>query len=485
MKYIVIAVLLASLASISAHAQEFGGGVNVEGSWWLGEGLKQGDYFSYRICHVEYLECTTIQADLWIQGEKQVGSESKWLAKAVIYDGGKIFKGEIEFSQVVAEPSGSSPDYMAPYSSALKSSISWLSAFATSNPEGSDKGPKEFNRPSWGKIANIGGEQVKPMEIESITVPAGSFDTIIVGWKTGGAQSKIWVVDDFPFPIKALTWTHVNQGIPPREYEFTLLDYRQDVQADPFADIQSTAIAKEILGCPDNDQLPFASLKKTTENGLYGLEVFYKPEEPIQGCEMQWRINFKRIYDETEFLNRMQYDIVVVDDDRNLIRNLASEFDKLFLYSPSGQSDRTMTVKEPVGENTFMIVVYGSAPNFQVPEPGEFDTFLIPITIVANDATPPPPDDSDTSIPSWIKTNAKLWADGLIDDSTFVSGIQYMIAQRIIVIPDTVQQDVSAGDGIPSWIKTNAKLWADGLIDDSTFVSGIQHLVTTGIIQVS
>lgn len=459
----------------------------MDGSWWLGEGLKQGDFFSYRICHINYLECTSFIADFWIQGEKQVGTESKWLAKTVIYDGGMVLKGEVEFSQVVAEPSGSSPVHMAPYSSALKSSISWLSAFATSYDGGTDKGPKAFDRPSWGKIANIGGEQVKPLEATAETVRAGTFDTVVIGWKTGGIESRIWVVDEFPFPIKALAWTHVSEGIPPKEYEFELLTYEEGILDDPFTDVVDTFDSRDTSGCPDNDQLPFASVKKTSTNGMYGLDIKYKPEEPIQGCDMVWRLNFKSIYDETEFLNRIQYDIFVVDDMISIppIRSLSSEFGVQYLYSPSGQSDRIMEVREPVGLNNFLIMIYGSAPDGVVPPAGSLDRLLIPINIRANDASMPPPDETPASqVPKWVKTNAGLWVDDLIDDSTFVSGIQFLIQQRIIIVDDTSGQGTGQGDGIPSWIKTNAGLWADGLIDDSTFLSGIQYLVNNGIIRV-
>ena len=37
---------------------------------------------------------------------------------------------------------------------------------------------------------------------------------------------------------------------------------------------------------------------------------------------------------------------------------------------------------------------------------------------------------------------------------------------------------------IPDWIKNNAGWWADDLIEDADFVSGIQYLITTGIIRV-
>ena len=37
---------------------------------------------------------------------------------------------------------------------------------------------------------------------------------------------------------------------------------------------------------------------------------------------------------------------------------------------------------------------------------------------------------------------------------------------------------------IPSWIKNNARWWADGDIPDSAFVSGLQWLIRNGIMQI-
>jgi len=86
-------------------------------------------------------------------------------------------------------------------------------------------------------------------------------------------------------------------------------------------------------------------------------------------------------------------------------------------------------------------------------------------------------------IPAWIKNNAGWWADDLIGDSDFVSGIQYMITEDIMTIP-TTQSGTSTSEEIPAWVKNNAGWWADDLIGDSDFVSGIQYLITEGIINV-
>ena len=86
-------------------------------------------------------------------------------------------------------------------------------------------------------------------------------------------------------------------------------------------------------------------------------------------------------------------------------------------------------------------------------------------------------------VPSWIKNNAGWWADGSIDDDSFVQGIQFLIKEKIIDVDSSVSSQKD--DQIPSWIKNNAGWWADGQISESDFLSGIKHLVKTGIISIS
>jgi hypothetical protein len=98
--------------------------------------------------------------------------------------------------------------------------------------------------------------------------------------------------------------------------------------------------------------------------------------------------------------------------------------------------------------------------------------------ITPPDVTPP------TAIPEWIKNNAGWWANGDIDDNSFVQGIQYLIKEEIMKIPPTTQGPGSGGNEIPEWIKNNAGWWADGAIGDSDFVQGIQFLIKEGIMSI-
>ena len=42
-----------------------------------------------------------------------------------------------------------------------------------------------------------------------------------------------------------------------------------------------------------------------------------------------------------------------------------------------------------------------------------------------------------------------------------------------------------AATSIPGWIKNNAGWWADGQIDDGSFVTGLQWLISNGIMKIS
>lgn len=86
-------------------------------------------------------------------------------------------------------------------------------------------------------------------------------------------------------------------------------------------------------------------------------------------------------------------------------------------------------------------------------------------------------------VPNWIKNNAKWWSESSVSDNDFIQGMQYLIKEKIIQVPET-QAGTSSSQQIPSWIKNNAKWWADGQISDDDFISGIQYLISNGIMKV-
>ena len=92
---------------------------------------------------------------------------------------------------------------------------------------------------------------------------------------------------------------------------------------------------------------------------------------------------------------------------------------------------------------------------------------------------------NETKIPNWIKNNAKWWADGQIGDQAFVLGIQYLIEQKIVQIPNLQTNSSQNFGGMPIWVKNIAGFWAEDTISDEEFIKSIQYLVGNGIIVVS
>src|SRR5207245_1558303 len=108
---------------------------------------------------------------------------------------------------------------------------------------------------------------------------------------------------------------------------------------------------------------------------------------------------------------------------------------------------------------------------------------LVETNIINSDSSDRAISNSGISIPNWVKSNAKWWAEGSMGDSEFVRGIQYLISNGIMQVPKDSSLSRPSKQ-IQSWIKSNAGWWAEGKISDNDFVAGIQYLISVGIIRV-
>jgi hypothetical protein len=91
--------------------------------------------------------------------------------------------------------------------------------------------------------------------------------------------------------------------------------------------------------------------------------------------------------------------------------------------------------------------------------------------------------DKELTVPRWIKHVAGYWYDENIPAKTFLSSIQWLVSNEIIIVtPTSTESDSSVT--IPDWVKNTAGWWANDQIDDQTFVNAIQYLVDIGLIPV-
>ena len=88
-----------------------------------------------------------------------------------------------------------------------------------------------------------------------------------------------------------------------------------------------------------------------------------------------------------------------------------------------------------------------------------------------------------TNIPEWIKNNAAWWADGQIDDSTFVQGIQYMIKNEIISLDDDLQKSPKIYTDLVTeyfdvWVYKNDIYLEDGIPVAKEYHFGLKEELT-------
>jgi len=89
----------------------------------------------------------------------------------------------------------------------------------------------------------------------------------------------------------------------------------------------------------------------------------------------------------------------------------------------------------------------------------------------------------EIKIPDWIRDVAGFWCNDKIDDAEFVGAIQFLIENKIIVVPVSDTGQSTSGE-VPSWIKTNACWWSSDQISDDEFATGLEYLIKIGVIVV-
>ena len=92
----------------------------------------------------------------------------------------------------------------------------------------------------------------------------------------------------------------------------------------------------------------------------------------------------------------------------------------------------------------------------------------------------------EKKIPGWIKNVAGWWGNDEISEKEFLTALEYMINHNIIslvTIPCSTL-GTSSNESVPDWVKHNAGWWSENLIEDTDFISGIEYLMKKQIIAI-
>ena len=322
-------------------------------TWYPGEGLKQGDYFRYSVCWIDFHNCAPLEIDFWVKNQTSDGSG--WNLEFLAIDGTIVQKGTVTIGMTTPDPTYPDPN-VADYANVYKNTISWLDAFATKDS------PKDFSYPAWGRSASVGGQSVGPTGQADVTVHAGSYKAWIIGWHKG-VDNMIWVVPNLPFPVRAQVYTDVTNGVPPPDYTLELLQTGNSSTEPKFLQVNSTGLNGTNPDCPvpdmQNDAVHDA---KTTDSGSVTVDYRYSPSFPHQGCPIEWRISFEKNFDITQKYSAVHYDIFTVDQNGVKLGSVAQDRGWSDLFAPVGDDDRTIPMKQPPPVTHVVIAVLGTGP---------------------------------------------------------------------------------------------------------------------------
>jgi hypothetical protein len=256
----------------------------------------------------------------------------------------------------------------------------------------------------------------------------------------------------------------INEALGSSNYD----NKKMDLKLVPLAEVSKNSTEFYLVDITNYKQVP--TTVNISWDGSYGA-----------GDEVPFEITF---FDENRDLIRdIRYAIILKDENNQEITRFSGD-DPLTLGIVATEGLDIQKLRIPSqGQFQIDILVYGTGLDYN-PKYAGIGTGIIELGPSLPKTIPPIQVQTPTVIPAWIKNSAGWWADGTIDDETFVQGIQFLIKEDILKIPSTTQGSSSDSNEIPAWIKNSAGWWADGTVDDDSFVGGIQYLIKEGIMRV-
>ncbi|HEY3094611.1 MAG TPA: hypothetical protein VGJ42_02510 [Nitrososphaera sp.] len=286
--------IIAALLSFSSHAYA------ADDNWYVGEGAKQDMYVTYNIQDLDTNNGRAFDMTIYFQKQDDSGD---WTAPVTVVDQGNVFNGTLKLGGLDLSVLGSGSDIpkeLMPYINAYKDSLQWLSAYVP-------KPGQSLTSASWGKIASIGGPEIKPSGTEKVTVKGGTFDTTKIIYHKA-VDNTIWVANEFPFPVKAQTYADVTTGNPPIQYAFELTATGNGKPPAPASMIE----------------IPKPPLEQRTERGTYFVDLDWSPADIQPGKEISFTISF---FDNNHNpVQDVSYDFKVTDSHGNVLKDLKNKF---------------------------------------------------------------------------------------------------------------------------------------------------------------
>ena len=271
-----------------------------DNNWYVGEGVTKDMYVKYKISHFDTNDGWEFTMVIYFKEQDDKGN---WVAPVYVEDQGKVLNGTFILSQLDLTALGTSqiPPEMGEYRSAYAKSLQWLAAFTA-------KPGQSLNAGSWGKIASIGGPEIKLAGQQQLNIPAfpEPVDTTRIEYYKG-VSSNMYILNEFPYPVMAKTYVDVTTGSPPIQFQYILTETGKGEPVAPQSSIMEVT----------------PPLLQRTDRGDYFVQLDWNPNPITAGEETTFTID---ILDKDQFpLTQVSYDLTVTDANNTTIIDLQNQ----------------------------------------------------------------------------------------------------------------------------------------------------------------
>ena len=320
--------------------------------WYPGEGVRQDMYVKYEIQDYDTNNRQPYTLTLYFQQQDQDGN---WIVPATVEANGRVLQGTLKLSESMSPLAGGEvPQEMNDFIGGYQNSLLWLDAASSIFQ------PLSLTAASWGKIAAIGGSEVKPAGNEQVSFPgaqslcgAPSCDATRITWHKG-VDSNVWVVNEFPFPVKAETYADVTTPPAPIQYAFELLDTGSGQPAAPTGTGQAS-------GPP---------LERTTNDGSH-LILTWDPVDIQPNSTVNFGLELRDPNNAP--LQNVAYDFIVKDANGQIIQEFNDQL------AQSGTASHQVTFNS-TGPKTVTVTInsVGSRAAAQIIQTTDFGIVVVP-----------------------------------------------------------------------------------------------------------
>lgn len=333
---------LASVSNTEASAQG-------DDRWYVGEGVEQDTFVTYRIQDIGTNNRVPFLITIYFQEQDEDGV---WIAPTFVVTQGKVLEGTLRLAETSLVPLAGGdlvPSEMRPYVSGYQNTLTFLEAYAPKTA------PKSLSQISWGNVAGTGASPISPAGKETVTVEGGTFDTTVISYSRGSTVNKIWVADNFPYPVKALVYAEVTSPPAPVRYEFELIEQGQGRPEAPTSE----------------EEIPTPPIRRSTVTELYQIELDWEPVSIMPEQEVEFGISF---FDQAGLPEqRVSYDFIVTDSQGNTL------LEKKNQLADDGMGFQKATFADGGGKTiTVKIIAVGGVDTSQFIESADFNIVVVP-----------------------------------------------------------------------------------------------------------